>query len=83
MPVMRGRITVVALIVLMPHVVNGDCGCLWNLLRNFGPFGCRNLGVARRRLELGRGRPDAVCAGLKRIKGWIMERRGMLLELTV
>jgi hypothetical protein len=68
---MRRSIAVVTVVVLlMPNVLRGACRCLWNLQQNFRPFGYRNRGVFRRRLELGRVEPRAIRVGVKRIEGW-------------
>jgi hypothetical protein len=82
---MRRSITVVAVVVLLTlHVLQGACECLWNLWRNFGPFGYRNRGAFRRGLELGQVGPRAICIGVKHIKGWVISRRcRMLLKLAV
>jgi len=71
---MRGCITVVTVITLMPHLFQGDYWCLRNLQGTFKQFSYERPEVLRRRLELAQRGPRAVRASVQRINGWVMKR---------
>jgi len=59
---MRGYITVVNVIILLPHLFQGDYWCLRNLRGTFKQFNYERPEVLRRRLELAqRGPKDCPC----------------------
>ena len=81
---MRGCITVVTVITLMPHLFQGDYWCLRNLQGTFKQFSYERPEVLRRRLELAQKGPWAVHAVLQRINGQIIKRLiGTLLKFAV
>jgi hypothetical protein len=74
----EGDVTVVAVIILMPHILKGGW-CVRNLQRNFGPSGYESPRVLRWRLELGQWGPKGVHVGVKRINGRVIKSRGKML----